>query len=62
LNLTHVTGVQIPSASLRQELIQAQAHKAGEELSLCVKCYMGEKAVFGYVGENEHFLAQRRCE
>ena len=51
-----MTSVQVPSASLHQELIQA--HEAGEELCLCVKCYMGEKAVFSYVGENEHFLAQ----
>jgi len=41
---------------LHQELIQV--HEVGKGLSLCVKCYMGKKAIFGYVGENEHFLAQ----
>ncbi len=50
-----VTGAQIHSDNLRQELIRA--HEAGEELCLCVKCYLGKKMVFNYVGENEHFLA-----
>jgi hypothetical protein len=53
--MTHVTGMQILSDRLRQEL--TRAHEAGEELCLCVKCYMGKKVVFSYVGENEHFLA-----